>query len=88
MAEAREIIARSQHDHGQTFPSPEFVADHILSKLTAAGFRIIPPGELDAETLERAAAKLESLDLPPKHDGAIVEAVEALRSLSPKGGTP
>jgi hypothetical protein len=87
MAEAREIIARAEIDlFGAT---GEAAADAIMAALTAAGFRIIPPGELDAETLERAAYAAERTFA---HDNFRFElgtaCAAAIRSLSPKGGTP
>lgn len=58
----REIIAREFRVQHQNVCYPnasdgecQIVADSILSALTAAGYRIIGPGELDRETLERAA---------------------------------
>lgn len=89
MAEAREIIAQVLRRAAGTGESCEMKARWIAEDLTAAGFRIIPPGELDAETLERAAYAAERTFA---HDNFRFElgtaCAAAIRSLPPKGGTP
>lgn len=39
------------------------MAETILEALTAAGYRILAPGELDGETAERCATAFEAHDL-------------------------
>ena len=39
----------------------EFAVDQQIAALTAAGYRILAPGQLDDETLERAAGVVSSL---------------------------
>lgn len=53
---AREIIASAEVEfmHGVPVHPTLRGADSILAALTAAGYRILAPGEVDAETVERA----------------------------------
>lgn len=55
------IIAKASKDriNIEGFASHEEMADAILSALTASGYRILGPGERDAETLEAAADAME-----------------------------
>lgn len=82
---AREIIAKWIWGYADR----EGRVDNILSDLSAAGYRLVAPGELDAETLERAAKAVEAMrwyrHTSPDH----VEAnrpkdyATAIRSLTP-----
>lgn len=54
MTDAREIIA-STYIEGRTEPVGPLHAQAILAALTAAGFRIVGPGEVDKETVETCA---------------------------------
>lgn len=38
-------------------------ADRILTSLATHGFRLIPPGSLDRETIEKCAALIEDHDI-------------------------
>lgn len=55
------------------------VADHILAALTAAGYRILAPGELDKETVERCANRL--LESVARDYGDHRDFIKAIRSL-------
>lgn len=57
---ARDAIAWTMQSLGAFDPTRE--ADAVLVALHAAGYRILGPSELDAETVERIA----SSPLPPK----------------------
>lgn len=53
MSAARDVIARAlEFEFGIVAVE---VADTVLSDLHAAGYRIVGPGEVDRETLEKAA---------------------------------
>lgn len=58
-------------------------ADAAIEALHAAGYRILAPGELDGEALERAAREAERLlvfaDTTSPADKAIATAIRALR---------
>lgn len=58
---AREIIAGVEIDRmlGASIVPGMSAADAILTALSDAGYRIVGPGELDGETLERAARTVE-----------------------------
>lgn len=58
VTDAREIIATT-YIKGRTEPVGPLHAQAILAALTAAGFRIVGPSEVDHETVERCAAELE-----------------------------
>lgn len=38
-------------------------ADRVLARLQDAGYRLIPPGSLDRETIEKCAALIEDHDI-------------------------
>ncbi len=61
---ARDVIAEELEDEFGHYADER--ADDILSALTAAGYRLIGPGELDRETIERCAAFVADVpsDLP------------------------
>lgn len=52
---AREIIADAYRDMELNAISADDAVSAIMARLNAAGYRILAPGELDRETLERAA---------------------------------
>lgn len=55
MDKAREIIAGLVREAKEKDGNPRYAADFILTALTAAGYRIVGQGEVDAETVERLA---------------------------------
>jgi hypothetical protein len=59
MTAPREIIAKAIS--GTPFPSPRIFrrVEGAISELTAAGYRILGPDDLDPVTLERAASEYE-----------------------------
>lgn len=71
------------------------VGEIAVSKLTAAGYRILAPGELDPETLERCAEEANGVEpdlLKSRTEAyttiycrARVDAATAIRSLSKEG---
>lgn len=58
MTTAREIIARAC-PWGERNPTSLAVADEVIVSLAFAGFRIVGPGEVDKETVEKCAALCE-----------------------------
>lgn len=54
--DARETIARAIEPFVH---HADDVTSVVANTLTAAGYRILGPGELDAETIEKCAAELE-----------------------------
>lgn len=47
-------------------------ADKVLGRLTDAGYRILAPGELDPETVERAASIVEANMLCEPHGDEVL----------------
>lgn len=89
MTDAKEIIAQTLGHH----PGWSRTTDAILAALTAAGFRIVGPGEVDPVTVERCAEVADAE--VAKHQGpftsqpAYVAACtirDALRALKEKQG--
>lgn len=72
---ARDVIARLLP--GARLSEVLNQADHIIQHLTTSGYRILAPGELDGETVERCAFKVknalenEAYDLQEIRDGYI-----------------
>ena len=81
---ARDVIAWTMKSLGAFDPTRE--ADAVLVALHAAGYRILGPGELDAETLERCIKELNRL--PWFEDVvSLVDAEAALRALMDQPST-
>jgi hypothetical protein len=89
----REITAKMIERCARALLTPHQRADEILSALSAAGYRLIGPGELDRETIERCASKAESwltdwaYDLEDTRDGYIEarsSGVHAGRKIKPE----
>lgn len=76
---ARDVIAHAI-DLRLSMVNAKITADAILDDLTAAGYRILAPGELDGETIERCVKAVNG----DKMVQGLVRArmVIALRSLS------
>lgn len=58
---AREIITTAMCDAGLDNVQDDD-ADYLLNALEAAGYRILPPGQLDRKTIEKCADRLEQID--------------------------
>ena len=87
---ARDVIAAEFGRMHQSVCYPtasdgekEWAGDSILSALTAAGHRIVPPGGLDAVSVERCAQIADSVDsgCEDPWDHAAQAIAAALRSL-------
>lgn len=79
---AREIIARaiSEDISGGWVEEYDETADAVLTALTAAGYRILAPGDVDPETVDRCA---QAVKPAMNRDGPYAFAVEAaIRALS------
>jgi hypothetical protein len=62
-------------------------ADAILSDLTAGGYRILAPGELDAATIEACASECDRLDdVNGMEAGLAAACATALRTLGASNG--
>jgi hypothetical protein len=59
MSDAREIVARALEEIDFNAISSADAAPFVLSALTAAGFRILAPGQIDEYTRERCAEILK-----------------------------
>lgn len=62
MTDAREIMAQAQADYWENPGIPQGympMVDHVLVRLTAAGFRILGPEEIDGPTVEKCAVEME-----------------------------
>lgn len=87
---ARDVIARALPDALNTtyeaMPNyREYLALNVLLALRAAGYRILAPGELDRETVERCADAAQGYIIAAHTTGRRFDNVpEAIRSL--KGG--
>lgn len=80
MGELRELIERVEKLEGPDNGVDVDVADGILHNLGAAGYRILAPGELDVETVERCIKELNKL--PWFEDVvSLVDVEDALRAL-------
>ena len=76
---AREVIAWTMKSLGAFDPTRE--ADAVLVALHAAGYRILGPGKLDVETVERCIKELNKL--PWFEDVvSLVDVEDALRALA------
>lgn len=62
MSNAREIIADAYSDMELNAISADDAVSAIIARLTAAGFRILAPDELDPVTVERCAQVVEHDD--------------------------
>jgi hypothetical protein len=78
---AREIIATT-YIEGKTGEIGHLHADAIIQMLTAAGYRIVGPDEVDPVTVERCVAEMEA------NWGHVCtpELRDAIRSLKKKEG--
>jgi hypothetical protein len=83
---ARDVIAKALI-YRLHLPNRLPMADRALSALTAAGYRIVPPGGLDAETVERCIAEINcgcepdhcpSPGFCAKNDVAALRALDAI----------
>jgi len=91
VVEAREIIAlylalRDENVLPDEVDAQERVdsADAILLALKAAGYRLVGPGEVDAETVERCAVECDRIDAECGMEaGLAASCATSIRALSP-----
>lgn len=78
---ARDVIARAVEDSS---PDPQAHADYLVAELTAAGYRILAPDELDPVTL----AATDRWLLPQYGIAPCVTDTDRIRSLIPEAPQP
>ncbi|MCC2098657.1 MAG: hypothetical protein KDJ29_17305 [Hyphomicrobiales bacterium] len=78
---ALEIITTAMCDAGLDNVQDDD-ADYLLTALETAGYRLIPPGQLDLETIEKCAAECDRIDnecgMEAGLAGACADAIRAL----------